>query len=368
MRIQTLTLRDFRNYSHLEIAFSPSINIMIGENAQGKTNILEAVYLGAMGQSHRAGDDEDMILWQAAAGSVDMLFVRQDLEHRVQFRLTRGQRKQIFVNQAPVKVKDLIGSFNAVLFSPEDLWLVKGSPSVRRSFLDAEISQASPVYYRHLLQYQRILLQRNNLLKSIRENGRPDQLETWDEQLAKAAAAVTLKRLAAVKRLNMLANLMHRRITAAKENLSVAYLVHGAENQEMPESTEALTQWYREKLKVMRPADIARGSTGAGPHRDDLAFSVNGKDLRLFGSQGQQRTGILAVKLAELEFIKSEAGEYPVLLLDDVMSELDLSRREHLVSFIKDRIQTFITATDATHFPKTIEGKYFYISQGTVRE
>jgi DNA replication and repair protein RecF len=365
MKVNRLILHNYRNYVKIALDFTHNINIFIGDNAQGKTNILEAIYYGAMGRSHRTALDSELIRWQQTAGSIQMGFTRLDMENNLVFRLISGQNKEIIYNGHNIKPRELVGALNVVLFSPEDLLLIKGMPVGRRRFLDTEISQANPAYYRKLLQYNRIVAQRNNLLKKIREHKeKPEMLEAWDEQLAVAAASILLKRQEAVKKLAMLANLMHRKITANKENLTLSYQQYGLNG---PVPTD-ITTWYKEQLIQLRTNDIWRGNTGIGPHRDDIILTVNGVNLRTFGSQGQQRTGVLALKLAELEFIKSETGEFPVLLLDDVMSELDSSRREHLLSFIKDKIQTFITATGETYFPNWKPGKYYHVVDGQITE
>lgn len=363
MRVDKLVLKNFRNYESLAIHFTNNIHILIGANAQGKTNILEAIYVSSMGKSHRAFDESELIRLHQDAGYIELSFKRQDTENVLTFKFINGQNKEILLNSHPIKKKELIGQFNTVLFSPEDLQLAKGSPQLRRKFLDDEISQANPAYYRQLTQLNRILSQRNNLLKKVRERQADAAfLETWNEQLAKAAALVTAKRLEAVKKFNMLANLMHRKLTANKENLTVVYQLH-----KPVECTEDnLYEFYRKSLRFTQTQDIMKGSTSVGPHRDDLLLAVNGQNLRIYGSQGQQRTGVLALKLAELEFIKSETGEYPVLLLDDVMSELDSSRREHLLNFIRDKIQTFITATDSTYFPDIQSASFYRVSEGKV--
>lgn len=364
MRVKKLVLANFRNYCGLTLDISANINIFIGKNAQGKTNILEAIYLGAMGKSHRTTEDEDLICWDQDGSAVDLYFNRLNVANKLSFRFHRSRRKEILLNDFAIKPREVVGSLNAILFSPEDLWLIKGVPAVRRRFLDVEISQAVPAYYRQLIQYQRTLNQRNNLLKKIRErNATKDLLDSWDEQFAKSAAYLVAKRDEAIKKLGMLANLMHRRLTDSSESLALQYELAGGTGDNFSD----LYSWYNEQLLKLRDNDIFRGSTSVGPHRDDLILLVNGKDLRSYGSQGQQRTAVLALKLAELEFIKSETGEYPVLLLDDVMSELDKERREQLLLFIRDKIQTFITATDATLFPK-IAGKCYRISAGTIME
>ena len=365
MRVKKLILRNFRNYVNLNLTFTQNINIFIGSNAQGKTNILEAIHLCAMGQSHRTHVEHELIRWQEEAAMIDIHFSRQDVDNRLTLRLSKSKNKGILLNDCNIKPRELIGSLNVVLFSPEDLFLIKGAPAGRRHFLDGEISQASPNYYCQLVQYNRIILQRNNLLKKIRENkAKQDILESWDEQLSKTASFIILKRLEAVKKLAMLANLMHRKITNNKENLALTYSCHGSDSTDIND----FQGWYLQKLKEQKKEDIFRGSTSVGPHRDDLIINVNGVNLRTFGSQGQQRTGALALKLAELEFIKSETREYPVLLLDDVMSELDAARREQLLSFIREKIQTFITATEERYFPEQKIGKYYRVENGTVAE
>lgn len=367
MKVDEIVLRNFRNYNATKVIFSPTVNLLVGENAQGKTNILEAIYFAALGTSHRSADDTDMVSWQEQSAAIELKFVSRDIEGLLQIHLFSNRRKQLRLNGNAAKMRDIMGTLNVVLFSPEDLWLIKGAPAVRRRFLDNEISQANRSYYQKLMRYQHSLLQRNNLLKAIRDRrSSVDQLDIWDEQLSLLAAAVSEKRVDALKKLNMLANLMHRKLTNGKEGLSLQYMIHQLDT-EMPQTMSEFVCWYQEKLAVNRPLDIDRGSTGIGPHRDDLLMEVNGQNLRVYGSQGQQRTGALALKLAELEFIKSETGEYPILLLDDVMSELDASRREHLLGFIKNRIQTFITATDATNFPAAFSGRKFIVKQGTIQ-
>jgi len=364
MRITSLVLRNFRNYIDLSVEFPHNINIFIGKNAQGKTNLLEALYFGAMGRSHRTAVDYELIRWHQSAAMVEIAFIRQDVPQRLQFRLHATMPKEIILNGNVVKTREIIGRLNYVLFSPEDLWLIKGTPAVRRRFLDIEISQANPTYYYQLLQYNRILAQRNQLLKKIRDGeAAVDLLDSWDEQLAVVAAAIVAKRRQAVQKLAMLANLMHRRITANQENLAISYQLTAPETA-LPDAGSQ--QWYKNLLRHQRRDDIRRGSTGIGPHRDDLVLAVNGSNLRVYGSQGQQRTGVLALKLAELEFIKSEQKEYPVLLLDDVLSELDSQRQFHLLAFIKDRVQTFITTTDEREFPDKQIAKIYRVANGKI--
>ena len=365
MHIYSLRLKDYRNYSELNLTFDPNINIFLGANAQGKTNIVEAVYYASLGRSHRTHTDTDLIRWECPQALVQLGFTRLGVENCLEFQFSRDKRRKIILNEHPIRPKELVGSLNTVLFSPEDLFLIKGAPALRRRFLDGEISQASPAYYHELAKYGKIITQRNNLLKKIRERkAGADMLELWDAQLVDSAVKITVKRLEAVKKLNMLANLMQRRISGNLENLSVTYDIHGADAENV---TSDLHSWYNKELASHREIDIIRGSTGRGPHLDDIILTINGINLRSFGSQGQQRTGVLSLKLAELEFLRSETGEYPVLLLDDVMSELDASRRSQLLDFIRrERIQTIITATDQAYFPAEHIGTYYQVEAGRI--
>lgn len=376
MKVSTLRLINYRNYAKLDLSLKDNINIFIGMNAQGKTNIIEAVYYASTGSSYRTNTEADLIFWQQTGASIALEFQRLDVKNKLEFIFKRGGRRQIICNGQTIKNKELIGTINMVLFSPEDLFLIKGAPANRRRFLDMEISQASPAYYGELTKYNHLLQQRNSLLKKIKERkASMDMLALWDGQLAESGAKLVVKRLEAVKKLNMLANLMQRRISDNKENLSVSYSIkHFEENGDnIFRSAEGIAKklemWYNKMLSNLSEEDMWRGYTSVGPHRDDISVMVNGIDLRSFGSQGQQRTGVLALKLSELEFIRSETGEYPILLLDDVMSELDASRRSKLLEFIRrENIQTLITATDAAYFPEETMGSYYQVKAGTVAE
>lgn len=364
MFVRSILLRNYRNYSELSLALDPNINVFLGANAQGKTNIIEAVYYASLGRSHRTHTDTDLIRWQQPGAVVQIDFERMGVANHLEIQFSRETRRRILMNEHPIRPKELIGSINTVLFSPEDLFLIKGAPAGRRRFLDGEISQASPAYYHELQQYTRIVTQRNTLLKRIREHkAAPDMLDLWDPQLVSSAVKITLKRQEAVRKLNMLANLMQRRISDNQENLSIKYEIHGMED----DMTKDLVSWYNKELNSHREIDILRGTTSRGPHHDDIILAINGINLRSFGSQGQQRTGVLSLKLSELEFLRSETGEYPILLLDDVMSELDVTRRRQLMDFIsRERIQTMITATDAAYFPQDRIGTCFWVKAGQV--
>ena len=371
MQITELTLRSYRSYETLHLAFDPGVQIFLGANAQGKTNIIEALYYAAFGRSHRTSSDAELIRVGADGAYIGLSFRRHDVPGELSFTFARGARRRITYAGESLRQRDLVGILPMVLFSPEDLFLVKGAPALRRRYLDAELSQASPAYYGELLRYTRILKQRNAVLKDIRERlAVPDDLPPWDAQLAKSAAYIVTRRIAAVAQLGALSARVQA-VLAAGEELALAYEIAGAGAEDFAEDdmTEALHVWYNKMLCEGRARDIARAATGVGPHLDDLVLRVGGMSLRSYGSQGQQRTGALALKLAELFYLQENIGEAPILLLDDVMSELDADRRRALLDFIRhEHIQTFITATDAAYFPAERMGTYRYVEAGTVRD
>ena len=371
MQITEMTLRSYRSYETLHLAFDPGVQIFLGANAQGKTNIIEALYYAAFGRSHRTSSDAELIRVGADGAHIGLSFRRHDVPGELSFTFARGARRRITYAGESLRQRDLVGILPMVLFSPEDLFLVKGAPALRRRYLDAELSQASPAYYGELLRYTRILKQRNAVLKDIRERlAAPDDLSPWDAQLARSAAYIVTRRIAAVAQLGALSARVQA-VLAAGEELALAYEIAGAGGEDFAEDdmTESLHVWYNKMLCEGRARDIARAATGVGPHLDDLVLRVGGMSLRSYGSQGQQRTGALALKLAELFYLQENIGEAPILLLDDVMSELDADRRRALLDFIRhEHIQTFITATDAAYFPAERMGTYRYVEAGTVRD
>ncbi len=404
MKIKSLALRNFRSYESLELDLSPGINLLVGENAQGKTNILESVFYTALARSHRTSADRDMVKKGKKEASIDVILDRLGVESRLSFHLFNIGRRRIEANGVPVTLRQHVGSVNIVCFSPEDLYLVKGAPAGRRKFLDAELSQASAAYFHDFDEYVKILNQRNSLLKSIKEKmigfsdeedfrqegyyqdeevaaapqigvgdgSFDDMLEVWDQNLADRAARVAVRRMNAIKRLNRVARKIADRLTAGADVLTIEYEQANLKPDDigtimMSEAVEIITdspedvfsnlilksmaEGYLAELRLRRKKDIYKGSTSIGPHRDDIKISVNGLDLRSYGSQGQQRTGALCLKLAEVEFLRETAGEYPILLLDDVMSELDRGRRVELLEYIRrSDIQSIITATDRAYF------------------
>lgn len=380
MRFDDIALRSFRNYEELRLSFSPGINVFLGENAQGKTNIIEAVQYASLGRSHRTREDNELIRWQENDARIALSFTRREVTHRLEFLFARKKRRTILYNGADMKTGALVGVAPSVLFSPEDLFLIKGAPQLRRRYLDAELSASSAVYYRELLNYHRLLSQRNALLKELRDGrnagGDASLLELWDAQLSVSAAKVVERRVKSVSKLSAITRRVQKEISNEREELTIQYELHGKKDEisiEQIERGEVLSDtialWYNRRLEERRSLDIARGYTSVGPQRDDLDILCNGVSMKSYGSQGQQRTGALALKLSELLFVKEETGEYPVLLLDDVMSELDARRRMALLDYIRrESVQTLITATEPAYFADFAPNRVFYVHAGSVRE
>ena len=364
MNVTQLKLKNFRNYREAVIDFLPGVQVFVGKNAQGKTNLLEAIFFAVLSKSFRTAVDEELIGWDAAESRLMVLFQNRIADHNVQFILKKGEKRENLLNGQPMKKRDVIGYLNAVLFSPEDLLLIKGTPSGRRKFLDLELSQTQPAYYRALLQYQRALFQRNVLLKQIQEGqAKRAILDVWDEQLHPLAAILVRERQRNIGRLNEIAGRIHEKITAGRETFSAHYCIYAASGTE---TVSDYHFWYEDELKKNRERDIRRGTTEIGPHKDDIAFFINCRDGKSFASQGQQRTAVLSLKLAEIELMNESIGEYPILLLDDVMSELDEKRRLKLVEEINGKVQTFITGTERLHGLSDLKPMYYWIDSGVI--
>ena len=334
MFIENLSVLNFRNLKDTTIDFSNGINIFYGDNAQGKTNLLEAIYICSAGRSQRTRTESQLVKFGYDEAHIRTFVMRENTRDRIDVHIKKDERKGMAVNGLPVKkIADFFGNLNTVIFSPEDLRLVKGGPSERRRFMDMELCQLNRVYCHDLQNYYKILKQRNNLLKSIyKDSSLSDTLDVWDIQLAEYGERITEKRGIFTDRLNELSREIHSGITGGKETLSVEYRPN-SENGSLAD-----------RLKYYRNRDIALGSTSCGPHKDDMLFFIDGNDTKSYGSQGQQRTASLSAKLAEIELIRTETDENPILLLDDVLSELDESRQVYLMENI-GKLQTFITCT-----------------------
>lgn len=369
MKLQSLVLKNFRNYQSEKINFHGGINIIIGLNAQGKSNLLEGINYLSIFSSFRNAKDADMVRWGQTYFFVEGLLEKKNGEILLSFGYSMEKNKKVLkINGLPrKKVSDALGVFNSVVFSPEDLNIVKAGPSARRRYLDKEMIQLFPMYYFTLLQYQKILTQKNNLLREIKGNiNKNELLEVWDTQLMDHGSKIINKRIEVLKKLTPLARLTHRKITNGEEELDLHYeTLDLDEDDDYKKLTmEQIREIFSKKMEKKRKGEIFRGLSLFGPHRDDIKITVNGVDIRKFGSQGQQRTAALSLKIAELELVKSETGEYPVLLLDDVMSELDEKRRNHLLLMIGNKVQTFITTTDLDF--KHGESKIIRVSQGEI--
>jgi DNA replication and repair protein RecF len=349
------------------LGFHPNLNILIGDNGQGKTNILESIFYAATGKSHRTNYDNELVQWNEKFMKMALLGERVFGKIKIEIVIRSDGKKVLKVNnQMMKKLSELIGNINVVLFSPEDIMLVKGGPSIRRRFLDIEISQTSPFYCHNLSSYLKVLSQRNNLLKALREKKEnSDLLDVWDMQLVEFGCNIIKKRIEVLNKLKFLAKDIHSRITNGKEELALYYLATVDPSKAVDRPLE---DYYMAKLQENRFSEIKMGATLIGPHRDDIEIKIGDTNVKAFGSQGQQRTCALSMKLAELEFMKMETKEYPVLLLDDVLSELDESRRKFLLEVASRTVQTFVTATDIEDFSDSLvsRSRIFRVNDGQI--
>lgn len=344
MFLKKLALRDYRNYESIDFATEGAVNLFVGPNAQGKTNLLEAIFVLALSKSHRTHQDKELIRWGA-----DRTMLRGELEKKygpcaLDLTFTNQGKKAKINGLEQKRLSEFIGALNVVMFAPEDLNIVKGSPGIRRRFLNMEIGQVNPSYLHDLTQYEKVLVQRNNFLKIYKDSPTNSALlDVWNEQLVRLSIKIMKKRQNFINKLQIWAESIHRGITNGSETLQIEYRPSFAYEESVQESV--LFEQFMIKLTQAKEQEIRRSTSLYGPHRDDLAFFINGKDVQTFGSQGQQRTTALSLKLAEIEFIQEEVGEYPILLLDDVLSELDTYRQTQLLETFQTKVQTFITTT-----------------------
>ena len=357
MIVDSIKLENFRNYQSLKLKFDQGTNIFYGDNAQGKTNILESVYVCCTTKSHKGSKDKEMIRFGEDEAHIKLTVRKQDVPYRIDMHLKKNKAKGIAINGIPIrKASELFGIVNVVFFSPEDLNIIKNGPAERRRFLDLELCQLNKLYVHGLIQYNRVVTQRNKLLKELSFHPEYEEtLDIWDLQLAQYGRQVIEYRMDFVKQLNEMIVGIHNQLSGGKEHLEIFY----EPNVEAEKLEDALAK--------NRDSDLRQRTTGIGPHRDDISFIVNGIDIRRFGSQGQQRTAALSLKLAEIELVKYLVKDYPVLLLDDVLSELDGSRQEHLLAGI-DHIQTMITCTGLEDFlsHRFPIDKIYKVVEGTV--
>ncbi|MGX6970301.1 DNA replication/repair protein RecF [Vagococcus bubulae] len=368
MQLNQIELTNYRNYNQLTLNFSPKLNVFVGDNAQGKTNLLESIYVLSLTKSHRSNHEKELIQWDKDFARIEGQISKKNGDIDLTMIVSNKGKKTKVNGLEQTKLSQYIGYLNVILFAPEDLSLVKGSPQYRRKFLDMEIGQINSQYLHHLSNYQTVLKQRNQYLKKTAFNKSYDSLylDVLNEQLAQEGSFVLFSRLYFIKLLEKWANSIHENISYGKEELRVSYkstLELSAE-----QTREELYHLLMEELKKTEERDLTQLTTNVGPHRDDLVFMVNGQNVQTYGSQGQQRTTALSVKLAEIELINEEIGEYPILLLDDVLSELDDERQVQLMEFIDNKLQTFLTTTSVTHLNDKLKIKpeIFYVTNGEV--
>ncbi|MHA8110464.1 DNA replication/repair protein RecF [Lactobacillaceae bacterium Melli_B4] len=369
MRISRLELDHFRNYDHVDVDFSDGVNVLLGNNAQGKTNLLEAIYVLALTKSHRTNNNADLIQWQHQNAQLKTAVTKRTGQLKLELDLSKkGKRAKVnHIEQA--KLSSYVGQLNVILFAPEDLSIVKGAPQVRRRFMDIEFGQMSNKYLYNTSQYQRILRQRNKYLKLLQIKKASDlvYLDVLSDQLSAYGSEIIYQRIQLLEKLEQWSSDIHATISQQQEQLTFKYITSIKRSQLT--SVDTIYNGLKQAFQSEREREIRMGTTVLGPHRDDLKFQINHNDVQTFGSQGQQRTTALSVKLAEIDLMKSETGEYPVLLLDDVLSELDDARQTHLLKAIQDKVQTFLTTTSLSGIAKDLihDPKVFQITDGNLK-
>ncbi|XJZ27336.1 DNA replication/repair protein RecF [Bacillota bacterium Lsc_1132] len=370
MYIEQLSLKNYRNYEQLDISFENKVNVILGENAQGKTNVMESIFVLAMAKSHRTANDKELIRWDKEYAKIEGRVQKQHGSLPLQLVISKWGKKARCNHIEQQRLSQYVGNMNVVMFAPEDLNLVKGSPQVRRRFIDMEIGQVSPIYLHDMSQYQKILQQRNHYLKMMQIKKQSDQtmLEILTEQFIQTAVKIVAKRFEFLRQLENWAQPIHKGISRGLETLKIEYKpsLDVSEGQDLSKMVAS----FEEKFSKVKEREIDRGTTLFGPHRDDLLFFVNERDVQTFGSQGQQRTTALSLKLAEIELIHSEIDEYPILLLDDVLSELDDYRQSHLLNTIQGKVQTFVTTTsiDGIDHQTLKDASTFTVESGTMNK
>lgn len=357
MYIESIKLSNFRNYQSLEMNFDEGTNILYGDNAQGKTNILESIYLCGTSKSHKGSKDKEIIRFGEEESHIRMIVKKQEISYKIDMHLRKNKAKGVAINGIPIrKARELLGVVNFVFFSPEDLNIIKNGPGERRRFMDLELCQLDSLYLMDLANYNHIINQRNKLLKDIYLQPRlKDTLDVWDIQMVNYGKKIIEKRREFVEELNDIIHQIHQNLTGGIEFLEIVY-------EPSVDSEE-----FEMTLSQNKDKDIRMKLTSAGPHRDDLCVKVNGIDIRKYGSQGQQRTAALSMKLSEIYLVKNKIKDTPVLLLDDVLSELDSNRQNYLLDSIHD-IQTIITCTGLDDFISnqfTIN-KVFHVVKGEI--
>ncbi len=371
MKVKLLELRDFRNYHTLQVEFSEDANLLYGDNAQGKTNILEAIYLCGTTKSHRGSKDKDMIRYDGEESHIRMFIERDSITHKIDMHLKQNKAKGIAIDGIPIKKSsELFSLINIVSFSPEDLSIVKNGPGERRRFMDMELCQLDKIYLFHLANYNKAITQRNSLLKQLQySRGLEDTLAVWNEHLITSGTKLIKARTEFIKEISDIAEKIHEKLSDGRETLKLLY------------EPNVIEEDYKKAMKESLQKDIATKMTNVGPHRDDISFQLSKlnetmktekeayEDVRRFGSQGQQRTAALSLKLAEIELVKMRIKDTPIILLDDVLSELDRNRQEQLLSCIQG-MQTIITCTGLEEFvnDRLEHNQVYHVKNGNIEK
>jgi DNA replication and repair protein RecF len=372
--VKNIKLKNFRNFEELNIELNDALNIFIGDNGQGKTNLLESIYLCSIGKTFKLNTENDLIKFGQNNFEIEIIVNKGNNGYNVNsenktinISYTKNQNRIVKINGVKLdKSSELIGYMNNVIFTPDDLKIIKGSPVERRKFVNIDISQIKPKYKYLLKNYKKIVLGRNSILKNLFNNSNREVLSIWNDYLVDVGSEIIFYRNEYIKELKVHASSIYSDLSDNKESFELSYKcdIGNVENL----AIDNIKKLFREKIEKNIENEIFRKNSLHGPHKDDIIIRINNKDFKYFGSQGQQRSAVLAIKLAEIEIIKSEKGEYPILLLDDVLSELDNKRKGFLIDYIKD-IQTIITSTDDTDLKDLIkknDKKIFHICEGRI--
>ncbi|MFA9424394.1 MAG: DNA replication/repair protein RecF [Sedimentibacter sp.] len=368
MIVNKLKIKNYRNFSEATIDLNSSLNIFIGDNGQGKTNLMESIYLSSIGRTFRLNSENELIKFNENKSSIELSMVKNNYNTKIELRLEKNKKKQVLINGVTLeKTSEMIGILNNVIFTPDDMKIIKGSPIERRKFVNIDISQIKPKYKYLLNKYKRIISERNIILKNYyTKYENKDIINIWNDYLINIGTEIILYRMEYINKLKKYAVNIYEDISGNKEKLELYYCCNIGNIDNMDK--ESIKTLFQEKININIKNEIQRGTTLFGPHKDDIVIKINEKECKYFGSQGQQRSSILAIKLAEIEIIKEEIGEYPILLLDDVLSELDNKRKGYLINYIKG-IQTIITTTDdhdLNILTKNYSKNNFYINEGKI--
>jgi DNA replication and repair protein RecF len=369
MFLKRLCLDHYRSYDHIDLQIKNNVNVFLGSNAQGKTNLLESIYVLAMTKSHRTHQEKELIKWDYEQAAISGEIQKKYGDCKLNVAITSKGKKVKINGLEQKKISTYVGALNVIIFSPEDLEIVKGSPNKRRRFLDMEIGQVNSTYLYDLTQYNKVLLQKNNFLKNsyLSSKNSESMLSIWNEQLAQYGLNIIKKRFQFLKKLQKWVSFIHGEITQNNESIDVTY--HTFIDYDENKDDSVLFEQYMVKLTEAKDQEIRRGLTLFGPHLDDILVTINNKDVRIFGSQGQQRTAALSLKLAEIDLIYEEIGDYPILLLDDVLSELDDNRQTQLIQSFQNKVQTFITTTSlkSVYLNKLDHAEIYHVEEGKLK-